>query len=151
MPYTGNPDTNPVDAVRLMVGDTSDDYEILKDGDYMYFLDKYNGNTNRATLDAARAILFTLPRFVRQRINDVGERFDSEWFKNYRFALIEMLRNPELTISVAMPYAGGISKSDMAANDANSDNVVRDVYIGFTEGKKLYNQENPKDDQYLYF
>lgn len=144
MPYTGNPATNPIDEVRLHVGDIWSDMEMLADSDYQYFLDKYEGNIRRATLDAARSILFKLARLSRERTGDI-EVYGAEWFKNYQAALTEVLRNPELALSIAMPYAGGISKSDMAQNDANCDNVVRDVYIGFTEGVKLYDQKNPRD------
>ena len=140
MPYTGDL-SNPVMVLRLYLGDTSSEYEILKDGDYQYFLDKYNGNERRATLDAARAILFALSSKTRERI-DVLEIHGDQWARQYREALIEMLRNPELTLSVSMPYAGGISKQDMYENDNNSDNVTRSTYVGFTEGKRLYEQDN---------
>jgi len=146
MPYNGDL-SNPVMQVRLNLGDTSQDFELLTDAEYQYLLDKYNQNVNRATIDAARSILFKLSSRSRETVYEVGEVYGSDWFKNYRNALIDMLRNPNLTLSVAMPYAGGISKSDMRENDANSDNAVRDIYIGFTEGKKLYDQSNPRDDQ----
>ncbi len=143
MPYTGDL-SNPIMVVRLNVGDTWDDMEMLADGDYQYFLDKYAGNERRATLDAARAILFKLTRLSRERTGDI-EVYGVEWFKNYRSALLDMVRNPELSMSVPMPYAGGISKADMRANDDNSDSVTRDTYIGFSEGVKLYAQDNPRD------
>jgi hypothetical protein len=145
MPYNGDL-TNPVMEVRLNVGDIWQDMELLSDADYQYFLDKYSGSVRRATLDAARAILFKISRFSRERTGDI-EVYGSEWFKNYRNALMDMVKNPELSMSVAMPYAGGISKEDMRANDENSDNVTRDTYIGFTEGKKLYDQTNPRDSE----
>ena len=141
MPYTNDPQNNPIDAIRLTLADTFDDIELLKDGDYIFFLNKYNGNVRRATIDAARSILFKLARNTRERI-DVLEIHGDQWARQYRDTLLEMLRNPELTVSVAMPYAGGISKEDMYANDNNSDNVTRSTYIGFTEGKKLYEQDN---------
>ena len=145
MPYNGDL-TNPVMEVRLNVGDIWQDMELLSDADYQYFLDKYSGSVPRATLDAARAILFKISRFSRERTGDI-EVYGSEWFKNYRNALMDMVKNPELSMSVAMPYAGGISKEDMRANDENSDNVTRDTYIGFTECKKLYDQTNPRDSE----
>ncbi len=145
MPYNGDL-TNPVMEVRLNVGDIWQDMELLSDADYQYFLDKYSGSVRRATLDAARAILFKISRFSRERTGDI-EVYGAEWFKNYRSALLDMLRNPELSLSVPMPYAGGISKEDMRINDANSDNVTRDTYIGFSEGKKLYDQANPRDSE----
>ncbi len=140
MPYTGDL-SNPIMVLRLNLGDTASDFEILKDGDYQYFLDKYDGNERRATIDAARAILFALSSKTRERI-DVLEIHGDQWARQYSAALIEMLRNPELTISVAIPYAGGISKQDMYENDNNSDSTTRSTYIGFTEGKRLYEQDN---------
>lgn len=140
MPYNGDL-SNPIMQVRLNVADTFSDVELLKDAEYQYFLDKYDGNVNRATLDAARAILFVLSRQTRERI-DVLEIHGDQWARQYREALIEMLRNPELSLSIAMPYAGGISKQDMYENDNASDSVTRSTYIGFTEGKKLYEQDN---------
>lgn len=145
MPYNGDL-TNPVMEVRLNVGDIWQDMELLSDADYQYFLDKYSGSVRRATLDAARAILFKISRFSRERTGDI-EVYGAEWFKNYRSALLDMIRNPELSLSVAIPYAGGISKEDMRTNDSNSDNVTRDTYIGFSEGKKLYDQANPRDSE----
>lgn len=145
MPYNGGL-TNPVMEVRLNVGDIWQDMELLSDADYQYFLDKYSGSVRRATLDAARAILFKISRFSRERTGDI-EVYGAEWFKNYRSALLDMVRNPELSLSVAIPYAGGISKEDMRTNDSNSDNVTRDTYIGFSEGKKLYDQANPRDSE----
>lgn len=141
MPYTGNPSTVPTDAIRLSLADTSSEFELLKDVEYQYYLDKYDGNERRATIDAARAILFVLASKTRERI-DVLEIHGDQWARQYRDALIEMLRNPELSLSVAMPYAGGISKEDMYLNDSNSDNVTRSTYVGFSEGKRLYEQDN---------
>ena len=151
MPYTNDPENNPIDAIRLSLADTFDDIELLKDWDYQYFLDKYNGNVRRATIDAARSILFKLARSTRERI-DVLEIHGDQWARQYREALIEMLRNPELTLSIAMPYAGGISKQDMYENDSNSDSTTRSTHIGFTEGKKLYEQDNsPSGDNVFSF
>ena len=107
MPYTGNPATNAIDRVRLIVGDTWNDMEMLSDADYAYFLSKYEGRENRAALDAARAILFKIARFSRERTGDI-EVYGSEWFKNYKAALELMIKNPDLAVSVTMPYAGGI-------------------------------------------
>lgn len=142
MPYTGNPATNPVDRVRLAVGDIWSDMEMLTDADYEYFLERNNANENRATLDAARAILFKLTRMTRERTGDI-EVYGSEWFKNYKDALLLILKDPNAAISLAVPYAGGISKSDMLANDLNSDNVVREINIGYSQSRRLYDNAYP--------
>lgn len=141
MPYTNNPASNPLDRVRLIVGDIWDDMEMLHDEDYRYFLCKYNGNENRAGMDAARAILFKISRNARQRTGDI-EVYGGEWFKNYRDALKLILTNPDIAVSIAVPYAGGISKGDMEQNDCDADNVRQEVYIGFSKGVPLYATEN---------
>ncbi len=145
MPYQNNPATNLVDRVRLVVGDIWDDMEILKDADYEYFLTNHKGNERRAAMDAARTILFKISRYSRERTGDI-EVYGSEWFKNYMNALKLILINPDIAISVAVPYAGGISKEDMYLNDQNTDNTVREIFIGFTEDRKLYDQCNPRYD-----
>ena len=141
MPFQGDPANNPVDALRLTTGDVWDDMEYLDDATYQYLLDRAEGNQRRASLDAMRAILFKLSRGARERAGDI-EVYGSEYFKNYLAALQEVLRNPELTISLAMPYAGGISKLDMLLNDLNPDSPTRSIYIGFGVGRRLYDQNN---------
>lgn len=121
MPYTGSPSTSPVDRVRLNVGDIWPDIEFLHDEDYQYFLDKYSGNENRATLDAARALLFTLSRYTRERTGDI-EVYGGDIFSNFYKALELMLKDPNAAVSLAVPYAGGISRSDMHANRIDCDN-----------------------------
>lgn len=122
MPYTHDPANNPIDRIRLNVGDIWDDFEMLADSDYQYFLDAANGNENRATMDAARAILFKLTRLTRERTGDI-EVYGSEWFKNYMAALQLILKDPNISISIAVPYAGGISRQDMLDNRLNPDTV----------------------------
>lgn len=121
MPYTNDPQNNPVDRIRLNVGDIWDDIEYLTDADYQYFLDAANGNENRATMDAVRAILFKLTRMTRERTGDI-EVYGGDWFSNYMKALQLILKDPNIAISLAVPYAGGISRSDMQANRCDPDN-----------------------------
>lgn len=132
MAYTNDPANSPTDAVRLLVGDIYPDIEMLKDVEYQYFLDKYSGNINRASVDAARSIMFVLSRWTRERTGDI-EVYGSDWAKNYRTALLEFIKNPALSIYNAMPYAGGISKADMIANDQNPDNVRAFAFIGMSD------------------
>lgn len=149
MPYTGDPQNNVVDRVRLVTGDIWDDMEYLTDGDYQYYLDRYEGNERRAALDAMRSILLKLSRGARERTGDI-EVYGSEYFKNYLQALTLILKNPDIALSLAVPYAGGISKSDMLANDMDCDTPTRSIYIGFSEHRKLYNQDNPGEQDLPY-
>ena len=133
MPYTGNPATNVIDRIRLSVGDTWEDMEMLSDADYQYFLDSAAGNERRAMLDAVRAILFKLTRLTRERTGDI-EVYGSEWFKNYRDALNLILKDPNISVSVAMPYAGGIDMEDMLNNRCD----LRNVRLGMSGARTLY-------------
>jgi len=142
MPYSGDPQNSATDRLRLVTGDVWDDMEYLTDVDYQYYLDRNDSNERRAGLDAMRAILFKLSRGARERAGDI-EVYGSEYFNNYLKALMLVLRNPDIALSLAVPYAGGISKIDMAMNDANPDSVTRTIYIGFGDHSKLYNQNNP--------
>lgn len=121
MPYTNDPANNPVDRIRLNVGDIWEDIEYLTDADYQYFLDAADGNERRATMDAVRAILFKLTRMTRERTGDI-EVYGGDWFNNYMKALLLILKDPNISISLAVPYAGGISRSDMQANRCDPDN-----------------------------
>lgn len=143
MAYTGDPANNKIDAVRLQVGDIYEDFEVLKDSDYSYFLDKYTGNVNRASIDAARSIMFLLSRWTRERTGDI-EVYGSEWARNYRAALLEYIKNPNMSVSLATPYAGGISKADMAANDENQDNARGFAYLGMTDEVPLYYRDTER-------
>lgn len=142
MPYTGNPATNAIDRIRLAVGDIWDDMEMLTDADYQYFLDRNDGNENRATMDAIKAILFKLARMTRERTGDI-EVYGGEWFANYYKMLLLLLKDPNAAISLAVPYAGGISKADMIANDMNCDNVIREINLGYSQSRRLYDVTYP--------
>lgn len=143
MPYTGDPINNPVDRVRLATGDSHADIEFLSDVDYQYFLQKNNNNESVAALEAARAILGRLTRLTRERAGDV-EVYGAEFFKNYEKFLLGMVSNPAASLANLdgkAIYAGGISKSDMRRNDANCDNVAPRIYVGFAEGRRVYEDD----------
>lgn len=148
--YTGNPATNKIDEVRLLIGDVYPDFEILKDSDYTYFLDKYAGNANRASVDAARSIMFLLSRWTRERTGDI-EVYGSEWARNYRTALLEYIKNPNMSVIIAMPWAGGISKKDMLKNDSNPDNVPTPFYIGMHKESHSYNDMPGEDSSPSFY
>lgn len=140
MALTFNP-LNLIHQVRVTVGDFFEDFQILDDTVYQYLLDKYSNSVNRASVDAARMILFHLARFTRERAGDI-EVYGAEWASNYRKALLDFINNPGLTVSLAMPYAGGISRADMQANYDDPDTPNKPVYRGFVEGfPDAYNKE----------
>lgn len=140
MSFMNDPANNPIDRIRLIVGDTITEFDYLSDETYQYLLDKHNNNETSTALEAARYILGSLTRFSRERTGSI-EVYGSEMFKNYRDFLVELLRNPQMLLDRAQVYAGGISKSDMIANDSNPDNIAPRIYIGFSEGKRVYEDD----------
>lgn len=99
---------------------------ILDDTTITYFLEKNSEVIRLASLDAARAILLRLSMNATDEIVDIFSIKGSKSASEYRQSLELYLKNPLLNglNSDIMPYAGGISLSDMQANDANLDNVL---------------------------
>lgn len=99
---------------------------ILDDTTITYFLSKNSEVVRLASLDAARAILLRLSMNASDEIVDIFSIKGSKSASEYRQSLELFLKNPMLNGSGSdlMPYAGGVSVSDMQANDANSDNVL---------------------------
>lgn len=113
-----------IDKVRLEVGDTEPGFPFLDDSSYEYFLEKNNNSIPRASIDAAKAILFQLS-------TRSGESVDIFSIKNtsaeaYRQALLLFIRDPSLNplYSNLKAWFGGVSISEMQENNANPDNNV---------------------------
>jgi hypothetical protein len=114
-----------ISAMRMELADTDTAFPMLSDSEYQYFLDKHSGSVRRASMDAARAIMFKLSMRSDEQV-DIFSIKGSKAAENYRLALLAYIRSPDLNpvFVNAMPYAGGISKSDMIANDAVADNNI---------------------------
>ena len=125
-----------IDRVRLRLGDTTCPY-ILDDQTIDYYITKNSNNKNRTYRELLTVVLFSLSRLTRERAGDV-EVYGSEYFRQYYDAVKLALSNPELNYIVAMPYAGGISRNDMATNQQDTDSVDKPFYMGFTDETPSY-------------
>lgn len=125
-----------IDRVRLRLGDTNCPY-ILEDATIEYYISKNSGNENRSYRELLTVVLFALSRFTRERCADI-EVYGSEYFRQYYDAVKLALSNPDLNYIVAMPFAGGISRNDMAANQQDVDSVDKPFYMGFTDETPSY-------------
>lgn len=114
-----------VQKVRLEVGDTDPALPILADAEYEYFLEKNNNSVQRSALDAAKSLLFKLSMKTRRDV-DILSIHGQQAAQNYIAALKLYISNPSINVGLLLAegYAGGISKADMQANDANPDNNV---------------------------
>jgi len=116
---------NLISQCRLEVGDNDVSFPILSNEEYEYFLNKHSGSVRRASLDAAKTILFKLSMRVRERV-ELFEIHGAQAATNYIQALKLYIKDPNLNpiyTGVAL-YAGGISISDMQSNDNTADNNV---------------------------
>ena len=113
-----------IQKLRVEVGDTDVSFPILDDTSYEYFLEKHSNNLNRAGLDAARAILFQLSTRNSETVDVFSVKNTSA--ESYRQALLLYIKDPNLNplYKNLKGYVGGVSLSDMEANNADLDNNI---------------------------
>lgn len=114
-----------ISAVRLLVQDNEPGLYIISDDEIEYLLDRNSLSINRTALDAARIILLNLSMRGDSTV-DIFSIKGAKAAEQYRLALMLFLRDPNLNpvLQNVQGYFGGVSKSDMEANDGNSDNVI---------------------------
>ena len=111
--------------VRLNIQDNTPGLYILSDDEITYLLERNNDNVNRASVEAARIVLFNLAQKSDESI-DIFSIRGSQAAKAYMEALKLYIRDPNLNQigNNIQGYASGISLADMQANDANADNNI---------------------------
>ena len=121
---------NPIQQIRLEIALIGDAENLLSEEELQYFLDKHNGSVRRASLDAAKTVLFILSTRVHEKI-EMLEIWGHTWFENYMKTLQMYINDPNYSIALesAKAYAGGISVSDIRSNINNPDNLAVDVDI----------------------
>jgi hypothetical protein len=115
-----------IQKVRVAVADLDPSFPILDDATYEYFLEKNSDSIDRAALDAAKTILFTLSQRTNQTVDLFSVSGGSKSAEQYRLALQLFLRDPQLNpvYNNVGGYAGNISVSDMQSNVDNLDNNI---------------------------
>lgn len=112
----------PIQQIRIEIGDLEPVMPLMTDEEYQYFLDKNNGSIRKASMDAARAILFRLASFTNEEVDVLVYR-GSDYFRQYKEALMLYIKNPEYgAVARAMGYVGGVSVTDITNNNLNPDN-----------------------------
>ena len=114
-----------IQQVRLNTQDNTPGLYIISDAEIEYLLEKNNNNVNRASVEAARIVLFNLSMRNDESV-DVFSIRSSQSAKAYMEALKLYIRDPNLNQigNNIQGYASGISLADMQANDANTDNNI---------------------------
>jgi hypothetical protein len=118
--YTGDPINNPIDALRLQVGDTDNAEVWLTDNDYLYYISLHPSNVRQQALAASQAILFKLARRTRERAGQI-EVYSGDAYTNYADALVRLVKDPSFTAINPISYFGGIIAVDFANQKYNTD------------------------------
>lgn len=118
--YSGNPSESAKDAVRFLIGDTDQQNQVLQDGEITWVLSLYNQSPLNAALRCCEAAIAKFTRLVDESVGSVRMSF-SQRARSYE-TLLNTLRN-RLAMEDSVPYAGGISVSDMKTVAANPDRV----------------------------
>ena len=136
MAYTNSPATSVTDRLRLNVGDIHS-VEILDDETYTYYYNKNEQNERRATRDLFTVLLFALSRYTHEKAGQL-EVWGGEFFQNYLAAVKLAITNPSIDSITAVPFAGGISRTDMDERASDIDAVDKPFYMGCTNGRPDY-------------
>lgn len=120
-----------ITACRIELSDTDITLPILSDTEYGYFIDKNSGSIARASLDAAKTILFKLSIESTDEVVSVLSLKGSKAASEYRQALQLFVSNPYLNpiIGNANIWAGNVSRSEMQSNNTNCDNSIPSLAI----------------------
>lgn len=115
-----------IQKVRMEVQDMEPGFYLLSDEEIQYFLDKNNSSIVRSSLDAAKSLLFKLSINSSDSTVDIFSVKGSKAAEMYREALKLYIKDQTLNpmLSNVSGYVGGVSISDMQANDYNLDNNI---------------------------
>ena len=128
----------PIQQIRTEIGDTDINFPFLTDDVYEYYLLKHHGSIARASLDAAKAILFQLStRSGTDTVDIFSVKNTSS--ESYRYALELYIKSPHLNplSSNLLGWVGGVSKLEMELNNSNLDN---NQVVSPTKDRELYNR-----------
>lgn len=121
MPYGGNPATDPLDQLRLWIGDTDPADPLLSDSEVQFFLSQF-GTPLAGAISACRSLIAKFARYCDERVDKVDVKY-SQISANLK-ALLPTLES-QMTMNLAEPmWAGGISISDKDSRENDSDRVI---------------------------
>lgn len=112
-----------IEQVRLLVQDNNVGFYVISDAEIEFLLERNNNSIDRTVIEAAKIILMQLSQRTDSTV-DIFSLKGSKAASEYRMTLELMLKDPSLNplINNVRGYVGGVSISDMEANDGNLDN-----------------------------
>ena len=117
--WTYNGDlTDPAQEVRFLIQDIDGGFPLFTDDEVAYALLSTQNSVRRSAISLVERLLVRYSRMADTTELDLSVRA-SQLFDNAN-QLLSVLKNPFAEGSV-VPYAGGISRADIAGNNANTD------------------------------
>lgn len=115
-----------IQQVRYEIQDVEPGLYILDDTTIGYFVDKNNNSISRASIDAARCVLFKLSIESTDEVVSILSLKGSKAAEQYRLALELYLKSPSLNplYQNATLWAGNVSRSEMQSNNSTCDNNI---------------------------
>lgn len=114
---------NAVDRVRLAIADTNVP-SFLSDAEIQYYLNKHSNNEVSTVKSCAFVILGKLSLTSTNSRVDVLQEDRRQIAGDYLTFIKLAITNPLTALMNIRTIAGGVSLSDMAANNANPDNNI---------------------------
>lgn len=114
-----------IEQVRLLIQDNTPGLYVISDLEINYLLTRNSNSINRTALEAAKIVLMNLSMRGDSSV-DIFSLKGSKAAEQYRLALQLFIKDPNLNpiLQNVQGYFGGVSKSDMENNNANSDNSL---------------------------
>jgi hypothetical protein len=106
--YSGNPANSDVDQLRFLMGDTNKDAPYFTDEEIAYLV-ATNGDILTAAMRGVEGIMAQLSGAVDESVGSVSIQFSK---KNEGYQKLWDRLNVRLAMEGAVPYAGGISRTD---------------------------------------
>lgn len=127
MCYTGDPENNPLDRVRILCTDT-DNNEILVDQSVLeWFYLESGKDEKKAAIKALKYLLFQVAKMGDEKVGGVYLR-NSSRFKALKQAYDDLVKSQAIGANAA--YAGGISNSDVCSRKHSQDSVKKPFTYG---------------------
>ncbi len=132
------------DKVRLLIGDTDEDSQLLQDEEIDLFLTISAQNVSRAAATAARGLAAKFSSRASKQVGDLSIRY-LDRTRGY-LDLAKMLESQADRYPVA-PYAGGISEADKDLAAEDSDRVDPLFYRGaFQDPQSVASDSSSAED-----
>lgn len=129
--YTGDPTNNPIDALRVLLGDLDEDFPIYQDEEIEYFLTANNDNIQAAFYQLAISILPKFARYARERAGQI-EVYGGDYFNHYLawIKLISKPTSPTFQLVDGGMFYGGIDRAQAQKTFLDPSLVDQPFYRG---------------------